>query len=152
MSATALQSADAPLRETSRSSTNSPRVCFVAPRALGAISGLDAARHIGGAEVQQSLVARGLAERGISVCFVTLDYGQPDGQVFKGIQVFRAYREDAGIPGLRFIHPRMTAVWSAMRRANADVYIQRTSDPLTGVVAAFCRRHSRRFVFCLGGD
>jgi glycosyltransferase involved in cell wall biosynthesis len=39
-----------------------------------------------------------------------------------------------------------------MERADAATYYQRTSDSLTGVVAAFCRLRGRRFVFSVGED
>jgi glycosyltransferase involved in cell wall biosynthesis len=125
-------------------------LCFVAPRAYPLLSGDTRASHIGGAEVQQALVARGLAQRGRSISMITLDVGQDDGRTFDGVLVLRSHREEAGLPGLRFFWPRITRVWAAMRRANALVYYQRTSDSLTGVVAAFCRRHRRRFIFSVG--
>jgi glycosyltransferase involved in cell wall biosynthesis len=127
-----------------------PHVCFLALKVYSALSGRQDVRHIGGAEVQQTLVARGLRDRGYRVSFITLDYGQPDAEDHDGIRVFRAYRLDAGLPGLRFIHPRATKVWAAMRRADADVYYQRTSDPLTGLAAAFCLRYGKPFVFAVG--
>jgi glycosyltransferase involved in cell wall biosynthesis len=102
--------------------------------------------------VQQCLLARGLAARGRSTAMVTLDVGQPPEMVFDGVRVVRSHREDAGLPGLRFLWPRLTGPWAAMRRADAAVYYQRTSDSLTGLVAAFCRRHGRRFVFAVGED
>jgi glycosyltransferase involved in cell wall biosynthesis len=83
---------------------------------------------------------------------VTLDVGQPDAHVHDGVVAFRSYRERAGLPGLRFFWPRITSVWAAMSRADASVYYQRTSDSLTGVVAAFCRSRGRRFVFSVGED
>ncbi len=124
-------------------------ICFVAPDAYAFLSSRSDVKHIGGAEVQQVLIARGLLQRGYRVSFVTLDYGQPDGQDLEGITVYRAYRPEAGWPGLRFVHPRATRMWSAMKRADADVYYQRTSDSLTGIVAAFCRWNRRKFVFAV---
>jgi glycosyltransferase involved in cell wall biosynthesis len=127
-------------------------LCFVSPRAYGLLSGDPAVRHIGGAEVQQCLVARGLAARGHAVSMVTLDMGQGDGRAHQGVVVHRSYREGSGLPGLRFFWPRLARTWASMRRADAAVYYQRTSDSLTGIVAAFCRVHGRRFVFSAGED
>ena len=128
------------------------KVCFVAPKAYSVLSGKGDVQHIGGAEVQQARIARALLDRGYGVSFITLDVGQPDGEELDGIRIHRSYQAGGGLPGLRFLHPRATAVWSAMRRAGAKIYYQRTSDPLTGVVAAFCRRYDRKFVFALGHD
>ena len=83
---------------------------------------------------------------------VTQDEGQTDGQVHQGVLALRSYRVHAGLPGLRFFWPRITRVWAAMRRADASTYCQRTSDSFTGVVAAFCRRYRRRFVFSVGAN
>ena len=128
------------------------RLCFVAPKAYGLLSGDPRAPHIGGAEVQQCLVARGLSRRGHAISMVTLDVGQGDARVHDGVAAFRSYRERSGLPGVRFLWPRITSVWAAMGRADASVYYQRTSDSLTGVVAAFCRRRRRRFAFSVGED
>jgi glycosyltransferase involved in cell wall biosynthesis len=127
-------------------------LCFVAPKAYGLLSGDSRVRHIGGAEVQQCLLARGLAQRGRPTAMVTLDVGQDVESTFDGVLAVRSYREEAGLAGLRFFWPRITGLWAAMRRADASVYYQRTSDSLTGVVAAFCRRYQRRFVFAAGED
>ncbi len=129
------------------------RVCFVALNAYGLLSGRPDIRHQGGAERQQVLLARELARLGYSVSFVTLDHGQPDGEtVGEGVRVFKAYRPGSGIRGLRFLHPRLTALWAAMSRAGADVYYQRGAEAETGLVAWWCRRHGRRFVFAGAHD
>ncbi len=130
-----------------------PRLCFVALRAYGLLSGRSDIRHQGGAERQQVLLARELARLGYSVSFVTLDHGQPDGEnVADGLRVFKAYQLDSGIRGLRFLHPRLTTLWEAMSRADADVYYQRGAEAETGLVAWWCRRHNRRFVFAAAHD
>ncbi len=127
-------------------------LCFVAPKAYGLLSGDTRVRHIGGAEVQQCLVARGLAQRGRAVAMVTFDVGQADGRICDGVLALRSFRERSGLPVLRFFWPRLTRLWAAMRRADAFAYYQRTSDSLTGLVAAFSRFHRRRFVFSVGED
>src|SRR5262245_51300056 len=77
---------------------------------------------VGGEPVQQTLLARALAARGYDVSMVVADHGQPDGAVWDGVRTWKAYRRGAGIPVLRFVHPRWTGLWSALARADADVY------------------------------
>lgn len=110
-------------------------------------------RHtIGGESVQQTLLGRALARRGHDVSMVVADYGQRDAAEWEAIRVFKAYRPDAGIPVLRFIHPRWTGMWSALTRADADLYYTSCAGMHVGLVALFCRRFRRRFVFRTASD
>ncbi len=140
------------MNEPALKMTDKPSICFVALKAYGLLSGREDLHHIGGAEVQQVLIARELVRRGYLVSFVVLDHGQPDDEDVDGIRVLKAYRRDAGVRGVRFLHPRMTQSWSAMRRADADIYYQRNAGNETGMVAWWCRRHRKRFVFAVAHD
>jgi glycosyltransferase involved in cell wall biosynthesis len=127
------------------------RICFLALNIYPTLAGTTEA-YVGGAEVQQCFIARHLARRGYQVSFVTWDHGQPDGVRVDGITVYTAYRLEAGIHYLRFLHPRITGIWSALRRADADIYYQRCAGMETGLLAAFCRRHNRKFVFASASE
>jgi glycosyltransferase involved in cell wall biosynthesis len=129
-----------------------PHVCFVAPFMWPVLSRDPNIRIVGGAEVQQTILARLLVRRGYRVSLVTNDYGQPDGAVVDGVTVYKTYRLDAGIPVLRFLHPRLTSVWRALRKADADIYYQRSAGMTTALVAEFARRHGRRSIFAGASD
>ena len=129
-----------------------PHLCFVAPYVWPVLSRDPSIQVVGGAEVQQSILARLFAENGYAVSVISLDYGQPDPAVIDGITVHKAFRERAGIPVLRFVHPRLTTMWRALRAARADVYYQRSSAMWTGVVAEFCRRHGKRSIYAGASD
>ena len=107
---------------------------------------------IGGEAVQQVLLGRALARRGYDVSMVVADHGQDDGAQWEAIRVFRAYRLDAGLPVLRFIHPRWTGMWSALERAGADLYYTSCAGMHVGLLALFCRRFRKRFVFRIASD
>lgn len=124
-----------------------PHICFVAPTAWPLFSGDREIPVVGGAELQQSFLAPALAQRGYRVSMITLDYGQEDHAVVKGVTVRKLYRPDEGIPVVRFIHPRLTTIWRVMKEVDADVYYQRTAAALTGFMAAFCRRHGKRSIY-----
>jgi glycosyltransferase involved in cell wall biosynthesis len=123
------------------------RICFLGLENLPVLAPEYRHHSIGGEQVQQTLLARALAQRGYEVSMVVGDYGQADGAVWSGIRAFKAYRFDAGVPVLRFVHPRWTGVWQALKRADADVYYTSCAGMHVGLVALFCRRFGRRFVF-----
>ena len=107
---------------------------------------------VGGAEVQQSILARLLARSGYRVSMICFDYGQPQRVVVDGVTVIRCYPIDAGIPLLRFVHPRLTGMWRALREVDADIYYQRSAAMLTAVVAGFCRRYGKHSIYAGASD
>ncbi len=128
-----------------------PSIAIVAHFAYGAMSG-GATGHIGGVERQTSLTARWLTEQGYPVSLITWDEGQVDGEVVDGVRLIKMCRQDAGIPGLRFFHPRWSSLNQALARADADVYYQNCAEYVTGQVAMWCKRHNKRFVYTIAND
>ncbi len=127
-------------------------ICFVAPYAWPVFSRDPNIQVVGGAEVQQCVLARPLADNGYRVSMISFDYGQPSPVLVEGVTVYKSFREDAGIPVLRFLHPRLTTMWRVLREVDADVYYQRSSAMWTGVVAEFCRRHGKRSIYAGASD
>ncbi len=128
-----------------------PRICFVAHLAYGALAGVDTG-HVGGIERQMSLMARWFVQRGYDVSMITWDEGQADGTVIDGVQVFKMCRENAGIKGIRFFHPKWTSLCHAMKRADADVYYYNCGDLGLGQVVLWCRCYGRRSVYSVASD
>ena len=112
-------------------------ICFVAPQAYPVFAGTTEHPLIGGAEVQQYLLAREFLRAGYQVSLIAYDFGQAEGESLGGVSVFKTHAPAAGLPVLRFIHPRLTQLWQAMRRAGSDVYYQRAAGAMTAWVAAF---------------
>jgi glycosyltransferase involved in cell wall biosynthesis len=128
------------------------RIALVGLKCYDLIADAPQPRYFGGAERQQVLLARGLAARGHHIAMVTLDYGQPDMIEHRGVRVFAAYAADAGLPGVRFLHPRWSGLARALTRADPDVVFQMGADSETGQIAAWCGWSGRPFVFSLASD
>ena len=129
------------------------KIAILSLNSYNILSDSNVSQHVGGAETQIVSVGEGLARRGHEVSFICLDHGQPDGiEVSSGIRVFKSFAPDSGLPGIRFVYPKITSTWSALSRANPDVCIQAGADSWTGVAAAWCRKHKRRFVFVVMSD
>lgn len=129
-----------------------PHICFVAPALYPVIAGSTSIESVGGAEVQQAILARTFQRAGYRVSVVTMDYGQPAEVDLDGIRVLSAYTPHGGLPGLRFLHPRISGLWRAMARADADIYYQRASGMATWLVGQFCALKRRSFVYAAASD
>jgi glycosyltransferase involved in cell wall biosynthesis len=127
-------------------------ICFVGPDNLPVLAPEYGHLPIGGESVQQTLLACALARRGYSVSMVVADHGQVDGQVWRGVRVHKSYPPDAGIPVIRFAHPRWTGLWSALKRADAEIYYTSCAGMHVGLIAMFCRRYGRRLIFRAASD
>ncbi len=123
------------------------RVCFHAPY-LYPLFSRGAIEFTGGAEVQQALLARGLAALGFEVTAVTCDYGQPSPTRVDGVRLLRSHPPRGGLPVLRFFHPRLSRTLAALAAADAEVYYARGAGVPAG--EAFEVARWRRATFVLG--
>lgn len=128
------------------------KICFVGLDNLPVLAPEFNKHGVGGEQVQQTLLARALSKRGFDVSMIVYDYGQSDGATWDGVKTIRAYVQDAGIPVVRFIHPRWSGLWTALRRANADVYYVSCSGARVGQVAHFARHAGKRVIYRVAHD
>jgi glycosyltransferase involved in cell wall biosynthesis len=129
-----------------------PSICFVGLNNLAVLAPEHDRSGIAGEPLQQTLLATAIARRGYDVSMVVADHGQPDGASWERVRTYKAFSKKAGLPILRFVHPRWTGLWSALKRADADVYYASCAGALPGQVAMFCARRGKRFVFRVASD
>jgi glycosyltransferase involved in cell wall biosynthesis len=128
------------------------KICIVGLDAYGMLSGEGDLKYVGGESVQHVLLARAWRDLGHDVSIIVHDEGQGPRRVIDGITAIASHKRNAGIPGIRFLHPRTTRLVSALAEADADVYYQSPAGAFTGITAWFCRMAQRRFVFRVASD
>ena len=128
------------------------KICFVGSDNYPVLNPSSSNSYIGGESVQQTLLAKAFAKMNYEVSMVVKDHGQEDGDVIDNIRVWKTYKENDGIPVIRYIYPRLTTLWNALKKADADVYYQSCAGKETGVVAYFCKKYQRKFVFRIAHD
>jgi glycosyltransferase involved in cell wall biosynthesis len=129
-----------------------PRICFVGLQNLPLLAPEFGHGFVGGAELQQTLLAKALARRGWPVSMIVADLGQSEGATWHGVRTHRAYRPDEGIRFLRFVHPRATGLWAAMKRADADIYYVSCAAHHLAQVVLFTRSHRRKLVYRIASN
>jgi glycosyltransferase involved in cell wall biosynthesis len=126
------------------------KVCFFSPTAYSYFRP-DRTAWAGGAETQQMLIANHMKSKGIDVSFVVGDFGQDEVERVDGITIIRSFTPFKGNRKLRFVSD-MIKIRSAMKRAGADIYNQRSTAFYTGQLARFAAELGAAFTFSLGID
>jgi glycosyltransferase involved in cell wall biosynthesis len=127
------------------------RLCFYAPHLYPVTAGGEI-ELVGGAEVIQWSLGRGLAARGFEVSIVTCDYGQPERVEREGVSLLRAFSPQAGVRILRFFYPRLWKASIALWRVRADVYLTQGSGIEAGLAYEVARLRRAAFVFLAAHD
>ncbi|MGV3772934.1 MAG: glycosyltransferase family 4 protein [Verrucomicrobiales bacterium] len=127
-------------------------VCIVAHNSYGAMLGGDFG-HIGGAERQTTLMANWLTARKVPVSLVTWGARKKSiDETIAGVRIVKLCTAREGLPGLRFLHPRLTSLFSALKRSKADVFYHNSAEASTGLVALWCRMNKKKFVYSIASD
>ena len=134
-----------------QSASGLPTICIVAHNAYGALIG-NGGGHIGGVEHQTSMFAKWLVSQGYRVTLLTWDEGQGASAQVDGVRVVSICRQNQGLMGIRFVHPRWTGLCRALSTADAEVYYHNGAEAVSGQIGMWCRRNGRRFVFSAAAD
>lgn len=123
------------------------KVCFVSLNAYPILARKDT-QIAGGAELQLVLIARELVKKGYDVSFVTYDFGQKPLEIINRIKVIKAYKRNNKKRFSRYFYEKKL-LFDALKKADADIYHQRSGNYLTGLVAKFCRKNNKKFIFSI---
>ena len=96
----------------------------------------------GGAEVQLSLLAKEFAKnKNLNIHFMVADYGQKDIETYGGVKVWKSLNfKDKTLKQIKDF-------FRIFKKINADIYIQRTLSPYSGIIALYCKL-TKDFISC----
>jgi glycosyltransferase involved in cell wall biosynthesis len=120
------------------------KICFVAPKAYPLFNpdAKNVKNPFGGSEVDLYLLAMELAkDENFEINFIVADYGQGDTETFGNVKVIKSLNFDKNA------FSGMFRIWSAMRKADAGIYIIKTASTGVPLVAFFCWLTHRAFVY-----
>jgi glycosyltransferase involved in cell wall biosynthesis len=103
---------------------------------------VEGAAAAGGAERQMMLLARELARRGLRVCHVVEHVDAVDTDQDGVRLVIQRPEVPRMLPG-----GMIGRTWDALKRADAEIYLQRSVGFATFLVGAFARLHRRGFIY-----
>ncbi len=129
-----------------------PKICFVSQNIYPLLKENSQADFMGGAELQQLLIGKALAARGYEISFITKNHGQPDATEINSFRVISTFKSNEGLRGVRFIHPRLTRIWQALKKTNADIYYVRCASFILAPVVLYAKLHQKKVVYCGAND
>lgn len=127
-----------------------PRLCFIAHNAYGPLTGIETG-HNGGLERLQAMLAKGLSLAGFDVSFICWGRDEPRQEKAGDIEIRYLAKQDAGIPGLRFL-PRWLDLIRTLREADADCYVYACGDSGLGQIVLWARRQHRKVLYVVVSD
>ena len=134
-----------------RAKSGRGRICFYAPHLYPVTAGGEI-ELVGGAEVQQWSLGRGLAARDFDVSIVTCDFGQPHDVEREGVTLLRTFDPRAGLRVIRFFYPRLWTSTTTLWQVRADAYLAQGSGIEAGLAYDVSRLRDAAFVFLAAHD
>jgi glycosyltransferase involved in cell wall biosynthesis len=116
-------------------------VCFTIYKAYP-IFNPEVKSPFGGGEVDLYLLATELAkDERFKVSFVVGDYGQPGTEVIEGVTLYKSLDVEKNLI------PQGHKIWSALKKSDADIYMNEVCSLSTVLHALFCKLNKKIFVY-----
>jgi len=126
--------------------TQKPKICFVALATYPVLARMNL-DLVGGAEIQQVLLARELKKRSFDISLVVFDFGQESPKIIDSIKIFKACKpNDYKNPYSIF------SILKALNQSKANIYYVRGGKLLVGLVALYCRLKRKKLVYSVASD
>ena len=108
--------------------------------------------YIGGAEVQQYILAKELNKRKVNVSVIVFDHGQVSHDIVNNINMYKTVPKQYPICGIPSLLKVLLITWKALKTCDSDIYYCRGFGIEFGVIALFCALKNKKFVLGLASD
>ena len=125
------------------------KICILSEYAYSLLA--NKGKRVGGAELQTVTIAKELVKRSYDVSFVTFEKSSSLVEVINGIKVYNLFNNLG--KGCVTLYPQhLYKVLRILNRIDADVYIQKGTTPLTGMIAFFAKFRNRIFLHAASSE
>ncbi|WP_394740069.1 glycosyltransferase [Natronococcus roseus] len=136
------------LKANSSSSDDMIDLCFISGKIYKYLQpGQGAA---GGAQRQQYLLGKELANQGHEISFIVGDYGQPSHERIGEFDIWKGCPNEIKSP--KRIPYQVVDLFWAMKKANAEFYYVRGAPLLCAPAYLFSKILGKKFIFCIAND
>jgi len=105
----------------------------------------------GGAELQMIILAKEFTNRSHDVSFVTFEKSKNLYEIINDIKVFNPFNNYG--KGYTYLYPQnLYKLFKVLNKINADIYIQRATTPLTGLLAFFTKLKNKLFLYSVSSN
>jgi glycosyltransferase involved in cell wall biosynthesis len=125
------------------------KICILSEYAYPLLTGKIS--RYGGAELQMTLLAKELVNRKYDVSFVTFEKSSVSPESIHGLKVYNPFNNKG--TGYSYLNPHnLYLLLKVLNKINADIFIQRASTPLTGILAFYSQLKNKTFIFSSSSD
>jgi len=124
------------------------KICILSEYAYSLYANKDSA---GGAELQMTMLAKEFVDRSYDVSLITFGKTKNSAQIIDGVKVYHPFYVYG--KGYVYFYPQnLYKLFKILNKIDADIYIQRATTPLTGLVAFFAKLKKKIFVYSVSSN
>lgn len=108
--------------------------------------------EMGGAELQEALLASELSKNDFEVSCIVYDHGQPSCEVINRINLCKSLPKGYHIDGFVPFFKAIILTWHALSTCNADMYYYRGAGNDISILAIFCLLKRKKFLLGMASN
>jgi glycosyltransferase involved in cell wall biosynthesis len=127
------------------------KICILSEYAYHFLADEEKSKYAGGAEMQMATLAKEFVKRKHVVSFITFENLRKVSEKNNGIMIYNPFDNQG--KGYTYLFPQnVYKLFKILNKIDADVYIQRATTPLTGILALYTKLRKKIFLYSVSSD